>query len=146
MTPALIISILLIHAKAFAQPAPDDLALKLFQSYLPQIENSHSLVVQYTRVVSGDLNYDGLEDVVVEFGLGAKNSNGIILRQAAIYVNSGTTVKVVAGFEPDYCPSIKKIQENTIIVEELEACTLPWPKVVNTHKYRLKNRTLVEVN
>lgn len=118
-------------------------ALKLFDKYAPKIEQSNDLKIQYRRTICGDLNNDKLTDVIVEFGLGVKNSNGILLKQAAIYLNVNGKLKVVSGFDPNYCFKILRIENGIIKIQGYETCA-SFAKETEFKEYVLLNNKLTE--
>lgn len=133
--------------KVIAQQHEITKALELFDAYSPKIEKTQKLIIQYRRSITGDLNNDGLTDIIIEFGLGEKGTNGIILKQAAIYINDKGTMKVIAGFEPDFCMNILSIENGIISVQQLESCILPNSEQKNiqiTH-YKLVDRKIVAI-
>ncbi|PQJ35250.1 hypothetical protein BSZ35_12165 [Salinibacter sp. 10B] len=122
---------------------PKEEALALFEDYAPTIEEEEGPIL-YKRPVQGDLTGDGAPDVLVEFGIGG-GGTAVLYKQVAIYLNTDDGMQVVGGFEPEYCPSIDRIEGGTVYVEQLEACALPHPETVATHQYvfdsgRLKRR------
>ncbi|MGY5351138.1 hypothetical protein ACXGQW_00955 [Wenyingzhuangia sp. IMCC45533] len=120
-------------------------ALTMFDNYSPKIEKSHNLKIHHRKVIIGDLNNDNLNDAIVVFGLAEADANSFLFKQAAVYINYNGKLKVVSGFEPEYCFEFDKIYKGVIYVKELEACILPWPKTINIHKYILENKQLKKV-
>lgn len=115
-------------------------ALIAFADYAPTIEKEEGPIT-YHRSIQGDLTGDGRPDVLVEFGIGAGGMK-TIYKQVAIYENTGQGVEVVGGFEPEYCPSIKRVEKGTVVVKELTGCASPDPETTQTHRYVLESGTL----
>lgn len=97
------------------------LAEKQFQGYLPKILDVHNAYLDSQDTFTGDFTGDGIEDVAIYFSLAPKEGGNTIVGQGlALYQNNGTSVKVIAGYEPDYLFSFKKISKGKIYVEKLE--------------------------
>ncbi len=97
------------------------LAEKQFQEYLPKILDVHNAYLDSQDTFTGDFTGDGIEDVAIYFSLAPKEGGNTIVGQGlALYQNNGTSVKVIAGYEPDYLFSFKKISKGKIYVEKLE--------------------------
>jgi len=125
------------------QTNTEEKALELFRAYSPKIEAEHGPIL-YTRTITGDLNGDTRDDVIVEFGIGNRGGgNGIVFKQSALYLDTERGPKVVGAFNPDFCFSVQSIAQGTVTVEELEACILPWPKIMAIHEYRFEHNQLL---
>lgn len=97
------------------------LAEKQFQEYLPKILDVHNAYLDSQDTFTGDFTGDGVEDIAIYFSLAPKEGGNTIVGQGlALYQNNGTNVKVIAGYEPDYLFSFKKISKGKIYVEKLE--------------------------
>ena len=131
--------------EASAQTPPKTQALQQFNEYTPKIEESHDMNLLYREAIVGDLNMDSLNDVIVEFGLGAKQGNNVIFNQAAIYLNQDGDVAVIGEFSPGYCINIKGINNGIVTVQKFKNCINPHPKVVDTKYYALKGDELVRI-
>lgn len=131
---------------ASAQAPFQDSIRSLFETYSIEYAQDSEGQIQYHRIISGDLNLDGLTDAIVEYGVGLRGANGIISREALLYLKEGTHFTVLSVFEPDFCMQILSIENSLVYVEELEACALPWPEVISTRKYRLDGNELIEVS
>ena len=119
-------------------------ALALFAKHKPAIEKEHGKIL-YERVIVGDLNGDGRMDAIVEFGCNPGGGNVALLRQAALYLRGARDMRVVGGFEPDYCFAIKTIEDGVAIVDELKSCADPGGTVVKSRRMRLRQGALVVV-
>lgn len=96
-------------------------AEKQFERYLPNILESHNAYLDSQDIFAGDFTGDGIEDVAIYFSLAPREGGNTIVGQGlALYKNTGTDVKVIAGYEPDYLFSFKKISNGKIYVEKLE--------------------------
>jgi hypothetical protein len=91
-----------------------------FRNYLPIILQTHeNSVLDLKSSFYGDFNGDGLGDVIIYFDLAAKGGNAIINQSLVFYLNTGKTLKVIAGFEPDYPFSFVGIKNNKIVIRKL---------------------------
>lgn len=120
----------LAKGKEFRTPA--DKALALFNAYLPKIEKRHpGEVVDGVQTVSGDLDGDGYDDVIVSFVMLQKSGgNAIVGGGKAIYLQKkGGVMKVVGEFPDEPCGMhVEKIVDGKIHVQGLE-CMAPYMKV-----------------
>ncbi len=130
---------------ANAQISPKKQALKLFDEYSSKIEKNQEMKLIYRRAIVGDLNKDGLNDAIVEFGLGAKEGMKTIQKEAAIYINKGDKMKVIGEFAPSYCPKVEAINDGIVTVKKLATCINPNPEVLATWHYALKGNELIRV-
>jgi len=121
----------------------EESALALFQAYRPNIERDHGPVL-YQRTITGDLNGDSRPDVVIEFGIGSRGGgNGILFKQAAIYLGTTNGVQVVGDFQPNFCFAVTEIKNRLVTVEQLEACIDPWPRIMAIHSYTFEENRLI---
>ncbi|OCA80265.1 hypothetical protein BBH99_16155 [Chryseobacterium contaminans] len=96
-------------------------AVKQFEAYLPNILKTYDdggIDLQEPYV--GDFTGDGIEDVVIYWNIAPKGGNALIGQGLSLYKNDGHTVKVIAGYEPDYLFAFDTIKNGKIIVEKLE--------------------------
>ena len=92
-----------------------------FRNYLPKILDSHNAILDLQKSYTGDFTGDGIEDVAIYFSLARKEGGNALAGQGlSLYQNNGKSVKVVAGFEPDYLFSFDKISGGNIYVNKLE--------------------------
>ena len=116
--------------KEFRTPA--DKALALFNAYVPKIEKKHpGQIVDGVQTVSGDLNGDGHDDVIVSFVMLEKSGgNAIVGGGKAIYLQKKDGVmKVVGEFPDEPCGMrVEKIVDGKIKVQGVE-CMAPYMKV-----------------
>lgn len=97
------------------------LATAQFEAYLPKILKSHDARIDLQEPVTGDFTGDGIDDVAIYFSLSPKDGGNALVGQGlTLYKNDGKSVKVIAGFEPDYLFSFTKISNGKIYVEILE--------------------------
>lgn len=120
-------------------------ALAMFEQYVPTIEKSQHLTVQFRRAVVGDLNGDDVNDVIVEFGLGKRHANTLLSKQAAIYISENGGPRVAGGFEPSWCMHIEGIAQGHIKIAELKTCAGAWPETVALHYFKWQDNRLQEV-
>lgn len=97
------------------------LAEQQFSNYLPKILDSHDAILDIQETYTGDFTGDGIADVAIYFSLASNGGGNAIVGQGlALYQNDGNTVKVIAGYEPDYLFVFDKINNGKIYVEKLE--------------------------
>lgn len=97
------------------------MAQEQFSNYLPNILKTHDAILDLQEPYTGDFTGDGIEDVAIYFSLAPKNGGNAIVGQGlSLYQNTGKTVKVIAGYEPDYLFGFDKISNGKIYVEKLE--------------------------
>lgn len=97
------------------------LAEKQFEKYLPKILDDYDARLDIQESYIGDFTGDGISDVAIYFALAPQDGGNAIVGQGlALYKNTGTNVKVIAGYEPDYLFSFKTIKNGKIYVEKLE--------------------------
>ncbi|RZJ64983.1 MAG: hypothetical protein EOO47_26170 [Flavobacterium sp.] len=96
------------------------LAETQFKKYLPTILDAHDAYVDSQDTFTGDFTGDGLADIAIYFSLAPKEGGNAIVGQGlTLYKNMGTTVKVLAGYEPDYYFNVVKIADGKIHVQKL---------------------------
>lgn len=96
------------------------LAQAKFDAYLPKIEKTNNAGLDGREAYTGDFTGDGLEDVAIYFVLTPKEGGNAIVGQGlTLYQNTGNDVKVIAGFEPDYMFSFRRIENGKIYIEKL---------------------------
>lgn len=97
------------------------LAVKQFEAYLPNILKTYDDgVIDLQDPHVGDFTGDGIEDVAIYWNIAPKGGNALIGQGLSLYKNDGHTVKVIAGYEPDYLFAFDTIKNGKIIVEKLE--------------------------
>lgn len=97
------------------------LAEKKFRQYLPKIEASQHGVLDLMEPHTGDFTGDGIEDIAIYFSLSSKDGgNALVSQGITLYQNTGSDVKVIGGFDPDYLFSFSRISDNKIYIEKLE--------------------------
>lgn len=97
------------------------LAVKQFEAYLPNILTTYDdgiIDLQVPHV--GDFTGDGIEDIAIYWNIAPRGGNAMLGQGLSLYKNDGHTVKVVAGYEPDYLFAFDTIKNGKIIVEKLE--------------------------
>lgn len=133
------------HDKSYQETIKIDakkIALRKFDEYSPKIEASKDAAIGNSEAYSGDLNHDGLEDVIVFFVLVPKEGGNALMGQGfAVYVNQRDDMKVVAGFEPDYIFRVEGINNNKIhiIRQDYAENDDPGRPSIETHKYLILN-------
>ena len=96
------------------------LAMKQFDDYLPNILKTYDGVIDLQVPNTGDFTGDGIEDIAIYWNIAPEGGNAIIGQGLSLYKNDGKTVKVIAGYEPDYLFAFDTIKNGKIIVERLE--------------------------
>lgn len=96
------------------------LAMKQFDDYLPNILKTYDGVIDLQIPNTGDFTGDGIEDIAIYWNIAPEGGNAIIGQGLSLYKNDGKTVKVIAGYEPDYLFAFDTIKNGKIIVERLE--------------------------
>lgn len=97
------------------------LAVKQFEAYLPKILKTYDDgVIDLQDPHVGDFTGDGIADVAIYWNIAPEGGNALIGQGLSLYKNDGHTVKVIAGYEPDYLFAFDTIKNGKIIVEKLE--------------------------
>ncbi|MBO6200043.1 MAG: hypothetical protein J6N74_00295 [Chryseobacterium sp.] len=97
------------------------LAEKQFEEYLPKILDDYDARPDFQESHTGDFTGDGISDVAIYFSLAPQDGGNALVGQGlALYKNTGTNVKVIAGYEPNYLFTFEKISDGKIYVEKLE--------------------------
>lgn len=92
-----------------------------FRKYLPNILETHDAVLDLQQSYTGDFTGDGIEDVAIYFSLAPRDGGNALVGQGlTLYQNNGMSVKVIAGYEPDYLFSFDKINNGKIYIEKIE--------------------------
>jgi len=96
-------------------------AEKKFNGRLPGILKSHDGVLDVMESHAGDFTGNGMDDVAIYFALSPSGGGNAMVGQGlALYENTGSDVKALAGFEPDYLFVFDTIVDGKIQVEQLE--------------------------
>ncbi|MEJ5105757.1 membrane lipoprotein lipid attachment site-containing protein [Chryseobacterium sp. MYb328] len=97
------------------------LAVKQFEAYLPKILKTYDDgVIDLQDPHVGDFTGDGIDDVAIYWNIAPEGGNALIGQGLSLYKNDGHSVKVIAGYEPDYLFAFDTIKNGKIIVEKLE--------------------------
>jgi hypothetical protein len=121
-------------------------ALRLFNKYKPVIERKNNAIVDKPVVVEGDINGDGKNDCIISFVMTSRDgSNAVIGHECAIYLNTGTKMKVVGAF-PDFhfCYNLDHIHDQVILGKEYE-CAPPYNKIIRERKFRYEGGRIKEI-
>jgi hypothetical protein len=127
--------------------SPKAASLKLFDRYKPVIAEKNNAIVDNPVAITGDINNDGKEDCIVSFVLYSKDGgNAITGHGSAIYLNTGTAMKVVGAFpEFHFCYVLDGIQNQVIYGREYE-CTPPYMKAIRKRKFAYVDGKVNEIN
>ncbi len=126
-------------AKGFQKPG--DMALALFNAYVPKIEKTNpGQIVDGVQAVSGDIDGDGLDDAIVSFVLLEKaGGNAVVGGGKAIYLQKHGGMKVVGQFPEEPCGMrVDKIIDGKIKVQGFE-CMAPYMKLEWEQDWVFKN-------
>jgi hypothetical protein len=126
------------------QFSPRKEALALFSKYKPVIERKNNAIVDNPTAIVGDINGDDKEDCIVSFVMTSRDGgNAIIGHEAAIYLNTGTGMKVAGAF-PSYkfCYKLNHIKDQVIYAKEYE-CKPPYNTVLRERKFIYKDSKVV---
>ncbi|OQP43770.1 hypothetical protein A4D02_09815 [Niastella koreensis] len=127
--------------------SPKDESLKLFNKYKPVIEKRHEAIVDPSGPVSGDINGDGKEDCIISFIMYPQDGGNLHIGSgSAIYLNTGTGMKVVGAFpEFKFCYYLDHIRDQIIFGKEYE-CAPPYNKFIQTRKFKYVNGKIMEIH
>ncbi|HWK02433.1 MAG TPA: hypothetical protein VNS58_02300 [Puia sp.] len=116
--------------------SPAKEALKLFNSYKPSIEKHNNAIVDDPVVIEGDINGDNQSDCIISFIMTSKSGgNAYVGHECAIYLNTGTGMKVVGAFPKFYfCYSLEQIKDQVIYGREYE-CQPPYNKILRQRRF-----------
>ena len=136
-----------VMARAQQNFSPKEESLKLFNKYKPVIEKRYDAIVNASDPVSGDINGDGKEDCIISFLMYAKDGgNAHTGSGSAIYLNTGTGMKVVGAFpECPFCYYLDHIQDLVIYGKEYE-CAPPYNKIIRDRKFKYVAGKIIELH
>jgi len=127
--------------------SPGKEALRLFNQYKPTIEKKNNALVDEPKLIVGDINGDGKDDCIVYFVMTSKDGGNMIVgSEAAIYLNTGTGMKVVGSFPHfDYCYYVDEIKSQVIIGQEY-FCAPPYDSIIGTRRFVFKDGKIKELS
>ncbi len=111
---------------------------KSFKKSARKIQKKEQLKMLYRRQVINKKN--GL--YAIEYGLGQGNS---VIMKGVVFYSIRQGVLTTYPLDLDYCPDLKQIDDFTFVIDELEACALPNPSVIKTHRYAIENNRIKEL-
>lgn len=122
---------------------PEAEAQRLFEKYRPTIEKKNGAVVQPPTAVTGDINGDGLKDCLLHFVLTPKEGGNLIVdSQTAVYLNTGTGMKVAGAFpRVNFCYVPQRIEKGIIYADEY-VCAPPYNEKKGVRKFRYVNNKI----
>lgn len=133
-----LVVLLFAVSNGFAQKRDRDTeSLALFNKYKPVIEEKNNAIVDNPTPIYGDINGDGKEDCIISYVLISKDGgNAIIGHEAAIYMNTGTAMKMTGNFPSfKFCYNLEYIKNQVIYAKEYE-CKPPYNTRVRERKFR----------
>lgn len=97
---------------------------------------------------TGDLDRDGRDDVVIEYGVGeegamrhvAKSVRVLLAREGGLKLQPDQTDKFAD------CPAVREIRDGRLWADGLEACMLPFPRTLNYYQFEWRDGGLVRVS
>lgn len=127
--------------------SPGKEALILFNKYKPVIERKNNAIVDNPAAIVGDINGDGKDDCIISFVMTSKDGgNAIIGHEAAIYLNTGTSMKVTGAFPKiDFCYALDHIKDQVIYAKEYE-CKPPYNTVLRERKFAYEGGKIKVIN
>jgi hypothetical protein len=127
--------------------SPGQKALALFNKYKPVIEKKNNAIVDDPKVTTGDINGDGKDDCIISFVMTSKDGgNAIIGADAAIYLNTGTDMKVVGTFPGfKFCFYPDHIRNQVIYAKEYE-CKPPYLHIIREREFIYKGGRIVLIH
>jgi hypothetical protein len=95
----------------------------------------------------GDLDRDGHDDVVIEYGIGEEGAMRHAAKRVRVLLARG------GGFalQPDqtdifpHCPQVREIRKGRLWADGLEACLLPFPKTLGYYAFEWDGKALRRV-
>lgn len=97
------------------------LAMQQFDAYLPKILKTYDDgVIDLQDPHVGDFTGDGIEDIAIYWNIAPEGGNALLGQGLSLYKNDGRTVKVIAGYEPDYLFAFDTIKNGKINVKKLQ--------------------------
>lgn len=137
-----------VKAEAKVKINAKQIAQQKFNNYAPKIEKTNGVIIQNQEIFVGDLNYDDLEDAVVWYTCSpAEGGNANAGQGLSVYINTGTDMKVVGGFEPEYLFKVIKISNNRIKItkqEYAENDSPGWPSIEKVKYLMLSGNNVME--
>jgi hypothetical protein len=91
----------------------------------------------YVKTLVGDLDLDGKNDVVLEYGMGAEGAMRHIYNVVRVFMQEEHGLRLLTdeiGID-GYCADIRAIKNGYILINELEACALPFAKSIGYYTY-----------
>jgi hypothetical protein len=114
----------------------------------------------YVKTLVGDLDSDGKNDVVMEYGVGAEDAMKHVYNVVRIFMQEEQGLRLLPYEIADgYCADIRAIQNEYLLINELEACALPFAesigyytyfwngeKIIQSDEVRIEQRIIDELN
>lgn len=115
-------------------------ALKLMKKTDPECDKF------YVKTICGDINKDGLDDVVMEYGKGEEGAMRHVYNEVYFFLNSSKGLKKGIKTEIEFCADIKMIGKGFVFINELEACMASWPETWCFHRFKYNGKNLEKVS
>ncbi|MGO1069059.1 hypothetical protein [Lysobacter sp. CA199] len=96
----------------------------------------------------GDLDRDGRDDVVIEYGIGEKGAMRHVAKRVRVLLARESGLQL----QPDQtdafadCPRVREIRDGRLWVDGLEACMLPFPKTLGYYAFEWDGKGLRRVS
>ena len=122
-------------------------SLMLFNNYKEIIEKKNNAIVDNPTSILGDINGDGQEDCIISYVMTSKaGGNAIVGHDAAIYVNTGTSMKMTGSFPSfNFCYTLHHIKNQVIYAIEYE-CQPPYNTVSQERKFSYEKGEIKLIN
>jgi hypothetical protein len=99
----------------------------------------------YVKTLIGDLDQDGEDDLVMEYGIGAEGAMHHIYNAVRVFMQRPEGLQLLSGeVGGGYCADIFKIEAGKLYIDGLEACMIPFAKTIDFYTYIWNGTTMVE--
>lgn len=125
-------------------PPPRDVLLTQADEVLRKaVPDFDRFMTQYAK---GDLDGDGDDDVVIEYGIGDEGAMRHVAKSVRVLLarDAGSRLEL----QPDqsdvfeYCPAIREIRDRQLFADGLEACMLPFPATLAYYRFEWRDGAL----
>lgn len=97
--------------------------------------------------LTGDLDRDGRDDVVIEYGVGEEGAMRHVAKSVRVLLAREDGLKLQADQTDKFadCPAVREIRDGRLWADGLEACILPFPRTLNYYQFEWRDGGLVRV-